>query len=95
MKNAFYLIIIFLFSVFLLLMSAYNTTEVELNYLLAVQSMPLAVALSIYLLAGLLLASFIWLFYLLKVKIQLQTKNRKINKLNREIELLRLQLKDQ
>nr|WP_281281913.1 LapA family protein [Catenovulum sediminis] len=79
----------------LLLLSSYNTSTIEFNYLLAVQSMPLAVALAICLFVGIILASCAWFYYLFKLRYQLQKKNWKINKLNREIELLRLQLKDQ
>ncbi|WAJ71430.1 LapA family protein [Catenovulum adriaticum] len=94
MKTALYLIILLAVAGILLLLSSYNTDVVQLNYLLAVQSMPLSVVLAIFLFIGFALGCFAWGYYLLKMRIQLQKRNWKINKLNQEIELLRLQLKD-
>lgn len=94
MKAIFTILILLVLAGILLLLSAYNTATIELNYLLAVQSMPLSVVMAIFLFVGFVFASFAWGYYLIKFRYQLQKRNWKINKLNQEIELLRLQLKD-
>ncbi|EWH08897.1 hypothetical protein DS2_15254 [Catenovulum agarivorans DS-2] len=95
MKTALYLLVAIILAGILLLLSSYNTSQVELNYLLAVKSMPLAVALALFLFFGVAVSSIAWAIYTFKLKYQLQKRNWKINKLNREIEMLRLQIKDQ
>lgn len=95
MKTALYLLVAIVLAGVLLLLSSYNTSQIELNYLLAVKSMPLAVALALFLFVGVMLSSIVWAIYAFKLRYQLQKRNWKINKLNREIEMLRLQIKDQ
>jgi len=94
LKTALSLILLLIIAGILLLISSYNTEIVELNYLLAVQSMPLSMVLAIFLFIGFALSTIAWGYYLIKLRLKLQQRNWKINKLNQEIELLRLQLKD-
>ncbi|MCU4674492.1 LapA family protein [Catenovulum sp. 2E275] len=94
MKTAISIILLIIIAGILLLISSYNTEIVQLNYLLAVQSMPLSMVLAIFLFTGFALSTIAWGYYLLKLRFNLQQRNWKINKLNQEIELLRLQLKD-
>ncbi|KMT66513.1 lipopolysaccharide assembly protein LapA domain-containing protein [Catenovulum maritimum] len=94
MKIALSLFIFAIIAGILMLLSSYHTQIVQLNYLFAKADLTLATALSIFLFLGFFISTLAWVLYITKVSLKLKASQRKIKKLNNEIELLHLQLKD-
>ena len=71
------------------LFTSVNTTAVEVDYYVGIREMPLAVALLIALVVGVLVGSLAGIGLSLKYRNQLRLSNRRVKKLDKELENLR------
>ncbi|RLA10258.1 MAG: LapA family protein [Gammaproteobacteria bacterium] len=85
------LVNLLLLAVFLVgvLFTSANTAPVDVDYYLGSRQMPLAVALLIALVIGVLLSSFAGIAVSLKYRAKLRQSDRQVKKLDKELENLR------
>ncbi len=88
------IVVLFIF-VIALIISSQNNSTIELNYILAKQSLVFSQALAIFFFIGFVLSSLCWWFFLSRAKLACYQEQRKVDKLSKENEFLRIQLKDQ